>query len=164
MAEFPNASTTGVRDSVTLTPSGSITINTAGAVVSGLDITGDVVITAPNVTLVDCKVTGTIQIESSGDTVEYVDAIGRNSVNTIDINPNGIDGQGALATILGCDISGSENGIWLESHNVLIQDNYIHNLFSNTGNPDPHIDGIQVPGSNIGATLIPTRRLGDSRD
>ena len=56
MDEFPNASTTGVRDGVTLTPSGSITINTAGAVVSGLDITGDVVITAPNVTLVDCRV------------------------------------------------------------------------------------------------------------
>jgi hypothetical protein len=146
MAEFPNASTTGVRDGVTLTPSGGITIDTAGAVVSGLNITGDVVITAPNVTLVDCRVTGSIIVQSTGATIEYVDAVGRNSLNTIDINPNGRAGEGDNTTVRFCDISGSENGIWLEGDGCLIEDNYIHNLFSNTGASDPHIDGIQIPG------------------
>lgn len=88
MTEFPGASTTGVRDGVTLTPSGGITINTAGAVVSGLDISGNVVITAPNVTLVDCKITGNVSFESTGGTMEYCDVIGRNSLDAVDINPN----------------------------------------------------------------------------
>ncbi|MGL3107824.1 Ig-like domain-containing protein [Bradyrhizobium sp. BR 1432] len=69
----------------------------------------------------------------------------------MDINPNGVAGQGASTTIKNCDISGSENGIWLEANGAVIENNYIHNLFSNNGNPDPHIDGIQVPGSNIGS-------------
>ncbi|MGL3107823.1 Ig-like domain-containing protein [Bradyrhizobium sp. BR 1432] len=68
---FPDASTTGVRDGVTLKPSGDITITTAGAVVSGLDITGNVVIAAPNVTLVDCKVTGNVSLRSTGAVVEH---------------------------------------------------------------------------------------------
>src|SRR6476619_953475 len=132
MAEFPNASTTGVRDGVTLTPSSGITINTAGAVVSGLNITGNVVITAPNVTLVDCRVIGEILVQSTGATIEYVDAVGRNSVNSININPNGHLGEGDNTTVRFCDISGAENGIWLEGDGCRIEDNYIHNLFSNT--------------------------------
>ncbi|MGV7217091.1 Ig-like domain-containing protein [Bradyrhizobium sp. UFLA05-112] len=149
---FPDASTTGVRDGVTLKPSGDITISTAGAVVSGLDITGNVVITAPNVTLVDCKITGNLSLASTGAVVDHCTVIGKNTTDSIDINPNGVDGQGASTTIKNCDISGSENGIWLEANGAVIENNYIHNLFSNNGNPDPHIDGIQVPGANIGAT------------
>jgi hypothetical protein len=53
---FLDESNTGVAPGVTLTPSGSITIDTAGAVVSGLDITDGVVITAPNVMLENCRV------------------------------------------------------------------------------------------------------------
>src|SRR5262245_41394421 len=71
---FPDASNTGVPPGVTLTPSGSITINTAGAVVSGLDITGGVIITAPNVTLVNCTVRATgfagIVVQASGAVIE----------------------------------------------------------------------------------------------
>jgi Calx-beta domain/RTX calcium-binding nonapeptide repeat (4 copies) len=156
MAEFPNASTTGVRDGVTLTPSGGITINTAGAVVSGLNITGDVVITAPNVTLVDCKITGNVSFESTGGTMEYCDVIGRNSLDAVDINSNGHVGEGDNTTIRFCDISNAENGIWLEGQNALIEGNYIHFLQNNMGVPPniAHIDGIQVPGTNIGAVPL----------
>ncbi|WP_027169828.1 Ig-like domain-containing protein [Mesorhizobium sp. WSM3224] len=153
---FPNASTTGVRDGVTLTPSGDVTINTAGAVVSGLDITGDVVITAPNVKLVDCRITGNVSFESTGATMEYCDVIGHNSLNAVDINPNGRVGQGDNTTIRFSDISNAENGIWLEGQHAIIEGNYIHNLSNNMGVPPDvaHIDGIQVPGSNIGATPL----------
>ena len=156
MADFPSASTTGVRAGVTLTPSGGITINTPGAVVSGLDITGNVVITAPNVTLVDCRITGNVSFASTGGTMEYCDVIGQNSLDAVDINPNGRVGQGDNTTIRFCDISHAENGIWLEGQHALIENNYIHNLFNNMGVPDTvaHIDGIQVPGSNIGATPV----------
>jgi Right handed beta helix region/Carbohydrate binding domain len=156
MAQFPDATTTGVRDGVTLTPSGGITINTAGAVVSGLNITGDVVITAPNVTLVDCKITGNVSFESTGGTMEYCDVIGRNSLDAVDINPNGHVGEGDNTTIRFCDISNAENGIWLEGQNALIEGNYIHFLQNNMGVPPniAHIDGIQVPGSNIGSVPL----------
>ena len=43
---FPDASTTGVKAGVTLKSSGSITVNTPGTVISGLDIKGMLIITA----------------------------------------------------------------------------------------------------------------------
>jgi Ca2+-binding RTX toxin-like protein len=141
MAQFPDASTTGVRDGVTLTPSGGITINTAGAVVSGLNITGDVFINAQNVTLTDCQVNGTIFITAPGTIIDHVDVVGHNSGAGIDI-------EGNNAIVQYCDISHAENGIWLEADGARINDNYIHNLI---GPPGAHIDGIQIPGANIGA-------------
>ena len=142
---FPDASTTGVPVGTSLTPhSGDMTINTAGAVISGLDITGDVVVTASDVTFVNCRITGSIFVTGINCTIEYCDIVGKNTTNSVDI-------EGNNAIVRFCDISGSENGIWLEADGCLIEENYIHNLFSNNGNPDPHIDGIQIPGSNIGA-------------
>ena len=90
-------------------------------------------------------------VKAANGTIEYTDVVGNNSINSVDINPDGRAGQGDNTTVRFCDISGSENGIWLEADGVLIEENYIHNLFSNTGSSDPHIDGIQIPGSNIGA-------------
>jgi hypothetical protein len=135
---FPNESTTGVRDGVTLSSSGApLTLDTAGAVVSGLDIDGEVIITASNVTLVDCRVSGLISIQGgTGAVIDHVDATG------------GLDIEGDNATVRFCDISGVENGIWLEADGALIEENYIHNL---VGSPEAHIDGIQIPGTNIGA-------------
>jgi hypothetical protein len=49
-------------------------------------------------------------------------------------------------TLRRCDISGIERGVWCESDGALIEDCYFHNLIKNTGTPDPHIDGIQIPG------------------
>jgi hypothetical protein len=54
---WPDATNTGVPAGVTLTPSGDVVITQAGAVVSGLNITGSVYIRADNVTLENCKVT-----------------------------------------------------------------------------------------------------------
>ena len=65
---FPDEGNTGVPPGVTLTPSGSITINTAGAVVSG------VLITAPNVTPENCRVAATswggIVVQAPGAVIE----------------------------------------------------------------------------------------------
>ena len=105
------------------------------------------IITAANVTLVDCRISGTVIVVGAGATIEYCDVVGRNSINCIEINPNGRLGQGDNTTVRNCDISGAENGIWLEGDGCLIQGNYIHNLFSNTGASDPHIDGIQIPAA-----------------
>jgi Ca2+-binding RTX toxin-like protein len=156
MTTFPDATTTGVRDGVTLTPSGSLTVNTAGAVISGLNITGDLIINAANVTITDCKITGNVSFESTGATMQYCDIIGSQSIDAVDINPNGIRGQGDNTTIKFCDISNAENGIWLEGQNAVIENNYLHFMQNNMGVPPDvaHIDGIQVPGTNIGAVPL----------
>src|SRR5262249_23250151 len=48
---WPDASNTGVPAGTTLTPSGSLTITQAGAVIDALDVTGSVTVDAPNVTI-----------------------------------------------------------------------------------------------------------------
>ena len=48
---YPDAGCTGVPAGTVLTPSGGLTITTAGTVIDGRDITGQVVVNAPNVTI-----------------------------------------------------------------------------------------------------------------
>ena len=55
---FPDATDTGVQAGVTLKAyNGDLIINTPGAVISGLDIHGSVIINADNVTLINCRIT-----------------------------------------------------------------------------------------------------------
>jgi hypothetical protein len=56
---FPAPSTTGVPKGVTLKPSGSMTIDEAGTVVRGVDVSGTIQITADDVTIEDSRVTQT---------------------------------------------------------------------------------------------------------
>jgi hypothetical protein len=53
---WPNANSTGVRDGVTLTRVGDMTVTTPGAVISGLEIHGTLRIEADSVTVRDCKI------------------------------------------------------------------------------------------------------------
>src|SRR5262245_22336340 len=135
MAEFPNASTTGVRDGVTLTRViGTFTTSFDGQVISGIDA-DKIVINNDNVTVVNCRVgsmvSGTVPSNAvTGTTIEYCDVYGKSSLNSIDMEADD-------SIVRFNDISGSENGIWLEADRVLIEENYIHNLFSNTGTVDP---------------------------
>lgn len=149
MATWPNASSTGVPDGVTLLPSGSVVISKAGVTVSGLNITGTVFITASNVTLQDCKITGATQT----GVVRIADGLTGVVVQDCTINGTGSNNSGShgilgTGTFLRNDISGVENGITLNGNNTVIQDNYIHNL---QASGSPHYDGIQIDGgvSNI---------------
>jgi hypothetical protein len=54
---YPDETNTGVPPGTSLTPSGSRTVSTDGAVLSGLDITGTVTVTADNVTIENSRVT-----------------------------------------------------------------------------------------------------------
>ena len=74
-SSWPDASNTGVPAGTTLTPSGSITVAVAGAVVSGLDVSGCLVIEADNVTIKDTgtATAGTLNISETG--VGLVDSI-----------------------------------------------------------------------------------------
>ena len=53
---YPDANCTGVPAGTTLTPSGGLTITTAGTVIDGRDITGQVVVNAPNVTIRNSRI------------------------------------------------------------------------------------------------------------
>ncbi len=146
---WPDATNTGVPAGVTLTPSGDVVITQAGAVVSGLNITGSVYIRADNVTLENCKVTSggwagvTIDPGVTGAVVQNctIDGTGR--------APDGTGNQGIMGsgTFIGNNIFNVENGI-VPGSNSVIQGNYIHDL---QAGGSPHYDGIQIDGglSNI---------------
>jgi len=153
MADFPNATNTGVTAGVTLTPyNGNLVINTPGAVIEGLDIHGLVTINASNVTLINCKITSTafaiVRIGSgtSGVTVENCEINGVGTNNDGDI---GIYNLGHGATFLNNNIYNVENGI-VPASGDLIQDNYIHDLHASGA---PHYDGIQIDGGQSNVTI-----------
>jgi hypothetical protein len=62
-----------------------------------------------------------------------------------------------------CDISGVENGIWLEANGCLIVDNYIHDLGA-PGSKDPHYDGLQIPESGVSDNIIRHNNFALARD
>jgi Bacterial Ig-like domain len=152
MTAWPDSTNTGVPDGVTLTPyNGDLIINTPGAVISGLDIHGAVVINAANVTVMNCKITCS---PSETVSVVYVTAAGAGAtVQDCELNGVGAPGVKGIigyGTFLRNDIHDSEDGIFVDNGNgTLIQDNYIHDLRSNWSGP--HYDGIQIEGgvSNI---------------
>ncbi|MGY3290086.1 hypothetical protein ACVWWP_003153 [Bradyrhizobium sp. LM3.6] len=144
---WPDATNTGVSAGVTLTPSGGMEINTPGAVISGLDITGMVVINAPNVTLKDCKISGdgwTVVRVASGITGAVIENCDINGMGT---GGQGITGQG---TFLNNNIHGCGDGIGVGGDNTVIQNNYIHDM---QGTSDSHFDGIQADGDLSNLTI-----------
>jgi hypothetical protein len=147
--KWPDQTNTGVPAGVTLTPSGDLVITKAGTVISGLDIRGTVSINAPNVTLMNCKVTAAawnvikIAPEVTGAVVKYCEINGVGGGND---GSCGINGQG---TFIGNNIYNVENGINLTGSSV-IQENYIHGLLASGS---PHYDGIQIDGGVSDVTL-----------
>ena len=130
---------------MTLKASGPLVINTPGAVIQGLDISAGVIINAPNVTLLNCKISSggydVVMISKgvTGAVVQncYID--GQNTGN------QGIAGQG---TFTANSIVNTADGIDVRGDNTVIQDNYIHSMSIANG---AHPDGIQgrTAGSRI---------------
>lgn len=151
---LPNESNTGVPPGTTLTPSGSMTITTAGAVISGREITGSVTVDAPNVTIRNSRIVSNdfmaIRSNSTGLVVEDSEILdgpdsGQNNCH------NGI-GFGGF-TVRRTEISGCENAADVGENNVVFADNYVHDLDtegpSHVWGNTPHTDGIQGNGSNV---------------
>ena len=139
---FPDASNTGVPAGVTLKPSGSLVITKAGTVIDGLNITGQVEILAPNVTIQNSRITTTswaaiyIQQGVKGTVVKDLEISNYGDGAN---HSNGIAGEG---TFLRNDIFHVENGIGVLGPS-LIQDNYIHDMQASGA---PHYDGIEING------------------
>ena len=154
LSGFPDTTTTGVPAGVTLTPHiGDLVINTPGAVISGLNITGTVYVNAPNVTIENCR------IDANGGYF-CIDAGATNGASGLTVTdctllnsvPGKVDGQNILctgATILRCDMSGMSHCISSDGGN-LIQDNYMHDL---NGTVNGHYECIYVGGGAPGDTI-----------
>ena len=141
---FPDASTTGVPAGVTLRPSGSVTVSSAGAVLENLHITGSVTVNAANVTirnsLIDNTGTYPIKVGSGGSVVVEDSEIDGNGTASVAILP----GKYTLRRV---DIYDVRDGPRIEGDDVVIEDSYIHHLHRV---PDGHHDAIQIrKGSNI---------------
>lgn len=137
----PWAHNTGPANPAALRPSGSLTIETDGAVVEDLDITGEVIINANNVTLRNFRINATswygINVSGSGVVIEDGEIFNMLSA--------GILGGGYTARRL--HIHDSEGDAIKSSGSVLVEYSFIEKLGRK---PDSHADGNQTRGgSNI---------------
>ncbi len=165
----PNASNTGVPAGTTLTVyNGNLTITTAGATYSGLDIHGFVSVQAPNVTIKDSIIRGGV---ASGD-IGLVQDVSNSATNfviedseLVPIDPSvQIDGiKGWNYTALRVNIHGTTDGAKMYGPNATIEDSYIHGLVTYAHDPDQggnmsHNDGVQIlSGTNLlakGNTIV----------
>lgn len=141
---WPDASNTGVPAGTTLTPRSGGSITTAGTVIDGANITGNIRISADNVTIRNSKITASaywvvvVDDDATGARLENVEIDGRGDAGT-----DGSNGIYGTATVIKANIHGVENGFQPSSGSV-IRDSWVHGL---DAPGSPHIDGIQIDGS-----------------
>jgi hypothetical protein len=141
VAGFPDATNTGTPAGLMLKPVGPLVINTPAVIIQGLDISGGVVIKAPNVILLNSKVTSggfyVVRIEKglTGVVIQNceIDNQGAGRV--------GISGQGKF---IANNIHGAADGINVWGDDTVIQDNYVHGM---AGPSSAHFDSIQADGA-----------------
>lgn len=144
----PGASNTGVPPGVTLKPSGSITIDKPGSVVEGLDITGEVMVLADNVTIRNCRITSGdyypiryFDNDNVGLLVEDTEIIGTSGDATAGISF-------ANYTARRVNVHGTADGFKADA-NVLIESCWVHDL---SNGPGEHNDAVQSTGGK-GVTI-----------
>ncbi|WEX75004.1 hypothetical protein PYH37_000328 [Sinorhizobium numidicum] len=141
-AVFPDASNTGVPQGTNLTRhTGTLHITTDNAVIENLEIDGNIIIDAKNVTLKNIKLTT--------DDFNGIEVMGGATGFTLmdsEIDGGGTAHNGLMAqgTILRTNIHGVENGMTLYGPSE-IRDNYIHGL---AGDASSHFDGIEINGGH----------------
>lgn len=136
--QTPAGPSTGVPPSESLRPSGSFTASQAGQVLDGLDVSGGVTVSAPNVVIQRSRFTGT------GADYFAITTIGAGSVTIRDVSIRGNYLSAAIAfhnwSAERVDISGmTHDGVKL-GNNVRLTDSWIHDFASEKG---AHADGAQ---------------------
>lgn len=152
---FPDASNTGVPAGTVLTPSGGLTITKAGTVINGLDINGDVLVRAANVTIQNSKVHGRIDTSDNGAApgtmIKRVEVIGPY---------NGAKDSGSPAvgytgfTCDGCVVHGWGKGFGLVK-DVTIKNSWVYDIvvYGDPANGGSHNEAIlSLGGSNLVVT------------
>lgn len=156
-ADAPNASTTGLPSNITLTDSGSITVEAPGTVIDGMNINGTISVQANDVTIINSRVSANnnwygIQIGSGVSGLKIVDTeiLGARSAAV---------SYGAYEAIR-LDVHSSRDGL-LAGSNTIIRDSWIHDLRSrgvgikSVGGSDTILSGnhVDLPASSIGTGI-----------
>lgn len=153
---FPDATNTGVPAGVTLTPyTGNSTITVPGTVIEGKIFTERLTIAANNVTIRNClfkfaDLYGMDQDHEPVNTrIEHCEIDGTGSTRMSAL----LVGGGANSAVIGCNIHSMVIAIQLQGK-CEVRDNYIHDLFDTSSNPDDrHFDGITCFGGGDGTVI-----------
>jgi hypothetical protein len=142
---YPDETNTGVQAGTAMTNSGSITVTVPGTVISGKNITGQIVINANNVTIRNTKIT-------SGDyyPIRYNAPYTGLLVEDTEIAGTSTDVTSAISfglyTARRVNVHGSADGLKVDN-DATVEDSYIHDLATNA---TTHNDGFQTTGgSNV---------------
>jgi len=168
--DFPNATNTGVRPGVSLTDSGSVTSTHDGQVISGLNVTGQIVIVHDDVIVEDCRVNctgegGCIVIpeptQVTGVIVRYCEAFalpqpGQRAETYAQAGIGGwrnhLNGtMGDMQEIAFCNVHGVDNALYGGTGSI--HDNYAHDFVSWRTGEQLHQDGLQTYGWTDAAGL-----------
>jgi len=140
---YPDATNTGVPAGATLTNSGCITVNTAGAVIQNLNIVDcNITVNANNVTIRNVRISGCTYypIDYSGRTGLVVEDT--TIAMDCDVATAALSFDNYIARRI--NVSGTADG-FKANGNVTIEDSYIHDL---AVTQDSHNDGIQTTGGS----------------
>jgi hypothetical protein len=141
---YPDATNTGTTGA--LTNSSRTSYSTPGELVEDMNITGNVSITAANVTFRNCKITATslyhtVMVSATGFIMEDCEIDGANGTAKTGVY---INGTNYSSIIRRCNIHGVENGIDFNNFTT-IERNYIWGF---SGAPGAHFDGIEANGGH----------------
>ena len=136
--------TTGVPAGTELERSGGLRLDTPGQVVSGLEVHGTIVVTAPRVTIEDTRVVpddywAITVADSATDVVIRDSEIDGRGTRGVEGSSGVVGGSPRLERL---DIHGVENGVIPGSGTVVTQ-SWIHDL---AAPGSPHYDGVQMDG------------------
>ena len=153
--QWPTAETTGVPAGTDLTASRGLTVTRAGSVIKGRDIAGNVTIRAPRVTIENSRITGKVEVESTGAVLRRVEIIGP-----------GVSGAQEPAvgwanfTCDACNVHGWGQAFYMED-NVTIKNSWVHDLSisGDPGNGGSHNEAVFTRG---GTNFIITGNRFDS--
>jgi hypothetical protein len=141
-----------------LTNQGAITYSTAGATISRKRFTGTVTVTGANVTIQECQwdiPSGSnskgLVVQASGVTVRNCTLRAASGSHYMSIHHS----SGSNLLVDGCDASGGENIITVESDGITIDSSYLHGT-SVASNPSGHADVVEIYGGN-GHTITKSR-------
>jgi hypothetical protein len=160
----PGPGNTGVPAGTVLTVhEGDLTITTAGATYSGLDIHGYVRVEAPNVTIKDSIIRGGSSTPGAGIVSDTSNSATNFLLEDSEISPAfptvGLDSmKGWNYTALRVNMHGTVDGAKFYGANVTVEDSWIHGLITYAHDPaqnggQSHNDGVQVlSGSNMRIT------------
>lgn len=124
----PGPSTTGVPAGTQLRRSGPLRITTPGTVIDGLDVSGSIVIAAPDVVIRNTRVTA-----NSADVARVIE--GSDDAQNVMIEDVEVDGAGladigvdvSRATLSRLDVHGANDGVRM-GRDIVLQDSWVHDL------------------------------------